>query len=130
MANETVYTPSNDKAYLLPRNPGSVFVCWTWSRSRAEAFGARIYEPEILVRLSDVEDKASVVESTVKWDSGRLYMKPPAEGRTYAAAVYAFKKDGSQEKLLESNAAAAPVSAPRRGFPAGCSSSEFVRKDP
>ena len=129
MANETVSTQSNDKAYLLPKNPAAVFICWTWSRSRVEAFEAREYEPEILIRLSVVEDKALAAEAMVQWDSGKLYLKPPVEGRTYAAAVYARKKDGSQEKLMESNAAATPISAPRQSFSAGYSSAEFFRKD-
>ena len=130
MANEKVFISSNDKVYLLPRNPAAVFVCWTWSRSRAEAFVDQWYEPEILIRLCDTGDKTLAAESAAKWDSGKLYMKPPVEGRTYAVAVYARKKDGSQEKLMESNASATPVSAPRQGLSAGYSSAEFFRRDP
>ena len=129
MTNETAFIPSNDKAYLLPKNPSAFFICWTWSRARAEAFTAQEYEPEILVRLSAIDDKALLAESAADWRAGKIYMKPPAEGRTYTAAVYARKKDGSQEKLLESNAAAAPVSAPRQALSAGYSSAEFFRKD-
>ena len=129
MSDETAFTPSNEKVYLLPRNPSTVFVCWTWSRSRAEAFEARVYEPEILIRLSSVEDKTQTAEVSVQWNAGKFYMKPPVEGRTYTAAVYARKKDGSHEKLLESNAAVMPVSAPRQALSAGYSSFEFFRKD-
>lgn len=128
MANETAFPASNDKVYLLPRNPSSVFVCWTWSRSRAAAFEAMAYEPEIIVRLSAVDDMALTAEVSARWNAGKLYMKPPAEGRTYTAAVYAGKKDGSREKLMESNAAATPVSAPRQALSAGYSSSEFFRR--
>lgn len=129
MPNETAVITSNDKAYLLPRNPALVFVCWTWSRFRAEAFSSRVYEPEIIVRLSAVDDKTLAAEATAQWNAGKLYMKPPAEGRTYTVSVYACKKEGSQEKLLESNPAATPVSAPGQVLSAGYSSSEFFRKD-
>ena len=129
MANETAFTPSNDKTYLLPKNPAAVFVCWTWSRSREEAFKAREYEPGIIVRLSAVDDKVLTAEVSAQWNAGKLYMKPPVEGRTYTVAVYAQKKDGSQEKMLESNAAATPVSVPRQTLSSGYSSSEFFRKD-
>lgn len=129
MNNETEFAQSNDKVYLLPKNPSEVFICWTWSRARAEAFTAQAFEPELLVRLSAADDKALFSESAADWRAGMLYMNPPAEGRTYTASVYARKKDGSLEKLLESNAAATPVSAPRQALSAGYSSSEFFRKD-
>lgn len=129
MADETALTPSNDKVYLLPKNPAAAFVCWTWSRSSAEAFESLVYEPEIIIRLSAADDKTLTAEASARWNAGKLYIKPPAEGRTYTAAVYARKKDGSQEKLLESNAAATPVSAPRQALSSGYSSSEFFRKD-
>ena len=129
MSNETNFILSTDKAYLLPRNPSAFFICWTWSRSRAEAFEAREYEPEILVRLSACEDKAVSGETSVRWDSGKLYMKPTAEGRAYSVSVYGRRKDGRQEKLLESNAVAAPVSAPAPGTSSGYSSAEFFRKN-
>ncbi len=129
MTNETAFIPSNDKAYLLPKNPAEVFICWTWSSARAEAFTAQLFEPQILVRLTAVDDKALLSEAAADWRAGKLYMKPPAEGRTYTAAVYARNRDGSQEKLLESNAAATPVSAPRQALSAGYSSAEFFRKD-
>ena len=128
MTNEISFISSNDKVYLLPKNPAAVFVCWTWSRSRAETF-EQAYEPEIIVRLSAVDDKALTAEAAVRWNAGKLYIKPPAEGRVYTAAVYAVKKDGSTEKLLESNAVAVPVSAPRCGLSSGYSSTEFFRKD-
>ena len=128
MVNETSFTPSNDKLYLLPKNPAAVFVCWTWNRSRAEAF-EQVYEQEIIVRLSAVDDKALTTEVPARWNAGKLYIKPPAEGRIYIATLYARKKDGSQEKLLESNAVTTPVSAPRQGLTAGYSSFEFFRKD-
>jgi len=130
MANETAFTPSNDKLYLLPKNPAAVFICWTWSRGSEETFEIHGYEPEIIVRLSAVDDKALTSEVSVQWNSGKIYMKPPVEGRTYTAAIYARKKDGAQEKILESNPTATPVSAPRQILSAGYSSSEFFRKDP
>ncbi|MEI7482296.1 MAG: DUF4912 domain-containing protein [Elusimicrobiota bacterium] len=130
MANETAFTPSSDKIYLLPKNPAAVFVCWTWSRAIEETFEIGGYEPEIIVRLCAVDDKALTSEVSTQWNAGKLYMKPPVEGRTYTAAVYVRKKDGAQEKILESNAAATPVSAPRQVLSAGYSSSEFFRKDP
>ncbi|MFA6434322.1 MAG: DUF4912 domain-containing protein [Elusimicrobiales bacterium] len=130
MTNPTALAASNDKVYLLPRNPAAAFVCWTWSRSRSDAFEAGVYEREILVRLFVVDDKALAVEAAAAWDAGKLYLKPPVEGRTYTAAVFARKNDGSQEKLMESNAAAVPVSAPRQDLSAGYSSAEFFRKEP
>ncbi len=130
MANETLFTPSSDRVYLLPKNPAAVFVCWTWSRSMEETFEARTYEPEIIVKISAVDDKALTSEVSAQWNAGKLYMKPPVEGRTYTAAVYVRKKDGTQEKILESNVAATPISAPRQILSAGYSSSEFFRKDP
>lgn len=123
-------TPSNDKAYLLVRNPSSVFICWTWGRARAEAFAAQGYAPEIIVRLAAAGDKANTVEQAAQWNAGKLYMKPPAEGHTYTAAIYARNKDGAQEKLLESNAALTPVSVARSGLSAGYASAEFFRRSP
>ena len=123
-------SPSNDKVYLLVRNPASVFVCWTWSRARVEAFESQCYAPEVIVRLAAAEDKALVAEQAVPWNVGKLYMKPPAEGRTYTIAIYARNKDGAQEKLLESNAALTPVSASRPGLSAGYASAEFFRRSP
>ena len=95
-----------------------------------ETFEARTYEPEIIVKISAVDDKALTSEVSAQWNAGKLYMKPPVEGRTYTAAVYVRKKDGTQEKILESNVAATPISAPRQILSAGYSSSEFFRKDP
>ncbi len=124
------FTPSNDKAYLLVRNPSSVFICWTWGRARAEAFEAQGYAPEIIVRLAAAGDKANTVKQAAQWNAGKLYMKPPAEGQTYTAAIYARNKDGAEEKLLESNAALTPVSAARSGLSAGYASAEFFRGSP
>lgn len=124
------FSLSNDKVYLLVRNPSSVFICWTWGRARAEAFESAGYAPEITVRLAAAGDKANTVEQTAQWNAGRLYMKPPAEGQTYTAAIYARTKDGAQEKLMESNAALTPVSAVRSGLSAGYASAEFFRRSP
>ena len=121
---------SNDKAYLLVCNPASVFICWTWSRARTEAFEAQGYAPEITVRLSAAGDKANAVEQAAQWNAGKLYMKPPAEGQTYTAAIFARNKDGAEEKLLESNAALTPVSCARSGLSAGYASAEFFRRSP
>jgi hypothetical protein len=129
MTDKTAFVPSNDKVYLLPKNPLAVFICWTWSRSRAEAFQTQAYNPEIIIRLFAADDKALMVEAAARWNAGKIYMKPPVEGRTYTAAVCARKKGGSQEKMLESNAVATPVSAPRQALSAGYSSSEFLRRE-
>ncbi|OGS08093.1 MAG: hypothetical protein A2270_03360 [Elusimicrobia bacterium RIFOXYA12_FULL_51_18] len=126
----TDFSLSNDKVYLLVRNPSSVFICWTWSRARAEVFEALGYEPEILVRLSAAGDKIPAVEQAVPWNSGKLYMAPPVEGKTYTAAIYARNKEGVQEKLLESNSALTPVSSQRPGLSAGYASAEFFRRSP
>jgi len=126
----TDFSLSNDKVYLLVRNPSSVFICWTWSRARAEVFEAPGCDPQIVVRLSAAGDKVPVVEQAVPWNAGKLYMTPPEEGRTYTAAIYARNKDGVQEKLLESNAALTPVSSPRPGLSAGYASAEFFRRSP
>jgi len=119
----------NDKAYLLVRNPSAVFVCWTWSRSRAEAFETGAYEPDVIVRISVSEDKALDAELPAAWNAGKLYIKPPAEGRVYTAFVYAVRKDGSREKLMESNPMLTPVSAAGSGLQAGYASDEFLHKD-
>ena len=81
MANETAFTPSSDKIYLLPKNPAAVFVCWTWSRASEETFETGGYGPEIIVRLCAVDDKALTSEVSTQWNAGKLYMKPPVEGR-------------------------------------------------
>jgi hypothetical protein len=128
MENEIIH--SRDRAYLLVRNPTSVLVCWTWSRAVAEAFGSRVYEPEVIIRLAAAEDKALVVECPAPWAAGKLYIRPPAEGRVYSAGIYALKKDGSREKLSESNSALTPVSSSRHGLAAGYASAEFFRKGP
>ncbi len=118
----------NDRAYLLVRNPSSVFICWTWSAAVCGAFETGVYEPEIIVRLAAVEDKSLAVECSALWSAGKLYIRPPAEGRVYSAFVYARKKDGSKEKLLESNAALTPVSSAMSGLSAGYASAEFFRQ--
>jgi hypothetical protein len=120
----------NDKAYLLVRNPFAVFVCWTWSVVRAEAFASGAYEPEVTVRLAASDDMALFVECSAPWNAGKLYIKPPAGGRVYTASVYARRKDGPREKLLESNAALTPLSSPGSGLSAGYASAEFFRKEP
>ena len=119
----------NDRAYLLVRNPSSAFVCWTWSGSSAQAFNSMDYEPDVLVRLSAAEDKNQVVEHSVRWDTGGIYLRLPAEGRTYSASVYVRKKDGHKEKLLESNAALAPVSLEMSGLSSGYASPEFLGRN-
>jgi hypothetical protein len=131
MTNEASnFTPANEKAYLLAKNPSSIFLCWTWNRARTEVFEAGGYESEITVRLFPNGDKAAAAEFAVQWNSGKLYIKLPTEGGTYAAVIYARRKDGVQEKLLESNAASAPVSAQRGRLSSGYSSAEFFRREP
>jgi hypothetical protein len=118
----------NDRVYLLVRNPSSVLVCWTWSGSAAGAFESGVYEPEIIVRLAAAEDKNLMVECSARWNAGKLYIRPPAEGRVYAASVYALKKGGAKDKLMESNAALTPVSSAMSGLSAGYASAEFFRQ--
>lgn len=130
MVNETELISSADRVYLLPRSPSAFFVSWSWSLSTNEAFRAGSYGPEIFVRLSASDDKGLFAEAGVCWDSGKLYIKPPAEGRTFSVSVYGLKQDGSREIIMESNSVAAPVSAPRNGPSYGYSSAEFFRKDP
>src|SRR3989339_1527393 len=105
MADELNSQPPSDKAWLLVKSPSSAFVCWTWNRAKAEAFESGVYEPGVLVRLSSSGERSLTAEAGAAWDSGKAYLQPPAEGAQCAAAVYARKKDGSLEKLLESNAA-------------------------
>ncbi|MBU2574392.1 MAG: DUF4912 domain-containing protein [Elusimicrobia bacterium] len=128
MTDELNLPPSSDKAWLLVKSPAAVFVCWTLGRAKTEAFKTASYAPNVLVRLVSCEDKTLAVEAEVRWDAGKIYLKPPAEGRICSAAVYARKKDGGQEKLLESNAVAAPVSSPLGGVSSGYSSAEFFRR--
>jgi hypothetical protein len=128
MTDSTELLRLNDRAYLLVRNPSSVLVCWTWSGSAAGSFESGVYEPEIIVRLAAAEDKNLAVEYSAPWNAGKLYIRPPAEGRVYAALVYARKKDGAREKLLESNAALTPVSSAMSGLSAGYASAEFFRQ--
>ena len=128
MTDSTEQIRLNDRAYLLVRNPSSVLICWTWSASAAQAFRSAAYEPEVVIRLAAADDRNLAVEHRVRWDAGRLYLRPPAEGRVYSALVYAGKKDGTREKLLESNQALMPVSSTMSGLSAGYASSEFFQK--
>ncbi|MBI4802106.1 MAG: DUF4912 domain-containing protein [Elusimicrobia bacterium] len=128
MTDELNLPPSSDKAWLLVKSPAAVFVCWTWNRAKTEAFETASYEPEVLVKLVSCEDKTPAAEAEVRWDAGKVYLKPPAEGGTCSAAVYARKKDGGREKLLESNTVTLPVSGPRGGVSSGYASAEFIRR--
>ena len=129
MTCSTEHLRCSDKAYLLVRNPSSVFVCWTWSEASARVLGSADYEPDVMVRLSSVDNKDLAVESLGRWDSGGIYLRPPAEGKTYAASVYARKKGGQMEKLLESNAALTPVSLAASGVSSGCVASGSFGRD-
>lgn len=128
MADELTLTPFSDRAWLLVKSPASAFVCWTWNRAKAEAFGAGAYEAGVLVRLSSCGNKALTAEAEARWNAGGAYLKPPAEGAVCSAAVYARRKDGALEKLLETNSAAVPVSGPRGGVSSGYASAEFIRR--
>ena len=121
---------NSDRAYLLVRNPSSVFVCWTWSRARAEAFTAGVYDGEILIKLSAEDDNSPASEYPASWAAGKLYLKPPAGGRICTASVFARKKDGSREKLMDSNSALVPGPAAAPGLESGYASAEFFRKEP
>lgn len=128
MAEELNLSYSGDRAWLLVKSPSAAFVCWTWNRAKAEAFGAGAYEAGVLVKLSSCGDKSLTAEAEARWDAGGAYLKPPAEGAVCSAAVYARKKDGALEKLLESNTAAVPVSGTRGGVCSGYASAEFIRR--
>lgn len=128
MTEEINLNPSSDRAWLLVKSPSAAFVCWTWNRAKTEAFGAGEYAAGVLVKLSSSGDKSLTAEAEAGWDAGGVYLKPPAEGAVCSAAVYARKKDGALEKLLESNSAAVPVSGPRGAVSSGYASAEFIRR--
>ncbi|MHB0995495.1 MAG: DUF4912 domain-containing protein [Elusimicrobiales bacterium] len=102
--------PPEDRLVLLPKNPGSCFVCWQLSSGRAEAFSSGAFAPEVELRLVCVDDASQAVSLKADWRAGRSYMTVPAQGRTYQASLHALR-NGSWEKLLESNQAAAPGAA-------------------
>jgi len=127
MTENTGRIRTNDRAYLLIRNPFSVFVCWTWSPASAEAFRSGTYAGEVLVRLAVSDERNISAEASAPWDSSGLFMKPPAEGRPCTAFVYVSRKDGSREKLLESPPALTPVASAVSGLSSGYASPEFLQ---
>ncbi|OGR44107.1 MAG: hypothetical protein A2X35_12985 [Elusimicrobia bacterium GWA2_61_42] len=95
---------------LLPKNPGTFFVFWQFSSSRAEAFRSGAFDPGIELRLACVEDGSQLHSLRTDWQTGRVYLPAAAQGRTCQAALYGLR-GGAWEKLLESNQAAAPAAA-------------------
>ncbi|OGS12497.1 MAG: hypothetical protein A2285_07515 [Elusimicrobia bacterium RIFOXYA12_FULL_57_11] len=102
--------PAEDRLVLLPKNPGAFFVLWRFCASRVAAFRAAALAGEIELRLFSVDDKAQVSCLKAAWGAGKAYLTVPAQGGMYAVALYALR-GGEWEKLLESNAAAAPSAA-------------------
>ena len=116
-----------DRLVMLARNPASVFVFWQFCAHKAGSFRQGAYGPEIRVRLFYSEDKTPAGEAAFAWDALKAYLKPPLEGRTYFAALYAAKPGGAYEKLLESNSITLPVSSPLSAD-STYSSAEFMKK--
>jgi len=116
-----------DRLLMLARNPSSVFVFWQFCPNKAESFRRGVYGPEIRLRLFYSDDKTPAGEAVFSWDAFKAYLKPPIEGKSYFAALYAAKPGGACEKLLESNSMVLPVSSP---LSAGSTyaSAEFMKK--
>jgi len=102
--------PPEDRLVLLPKNPGTFFVFWQFSASRAESFRTASFSPEIELRLYYSDDKTPASSHKAQWQAGRAYLPVPERGGNCEAALYALR-NGAWEKLLESNQAAAPVTA-------------------
>ncbi len=102
--------PAEDRLVLLPKNPGVLFLFWQFSHSRAEAFRSGAFSPEVELRLVCAEDGASASAHRAAWQTGRLYLPVPAQGRNCQVSLYA-QRAGAWEKLLESNQATAPCAA-------------------
>lgn len=118
--------PAEDRLVLLPKNPGTFFVFWQFSESRADSFRSQVFAPEIELRLSYSEDKSHASAHKAQWQAGRAYLPVPERGGTCEAALYALRA-GVWEKLLESNAAAAPAVAGPDSERA-CASMEFLKR--
>lgn len=99
-----------DRLVLLPKNPGTFFIFWQFSGSRADAFRAAAFGPEIELRLSYADDRTAAASHRAQWQAGRAYLPVPERGGTCEAALYALRS-GAWEKLLESNQASAPAAA-------------------
>lgn len=99
-----------DRLVLLPKNPGTFFVFWQFSESRAEAFRTASFSPEIELRLCYADDKTQASPHRAQWQAGRAYLPVPERGGNCEAALYGLR-NGAWEKLLESNQAAAPAAA-------------------
>jgi hypothetical protein len=118
--------PAEDRLVLLPKNPGVFFVFWQFSESRADAFRSQAFAPEIELRLSYTEDKSHASTHKAQWQAGRAYLAVPERGGNCEAALYGLRA-GAWEKLLESNAAAAPAAAGADSERA-CASMEFYKR--
>ena len=102
--------PPEDRLVLLPKNPGTFFVFWQFSESRAESFRTASFSPEVELRLSYADDKTPASSHKAQWQAGRAYLPVPERGGNCEAALYALRS-GVWERLLESNQAAAPAAA-------------------
>jgi hypothetical protein len=102
--------PAEDRLVLLPKNPGVFFIFWQFSAGRAEAFRSAAFAAEVELRLACADDSSAGSVLKVSWQAGRCYAPVTAQGKTYEAALYAFR-NGAWERLLESNQAAAPAAA-------------------
>lgn len=106
--------PPEDRLVLLPKNPGTFFVFWSFSGNRADLFRLASFAPEIELRLCYAEDKAPASSHKAQWQTGRAYLPVPERGGNCSAALYALR-NGAWEKLLDSNQAAAPAAAGAAG---------------
>jgi hypothetical protein len=110
MPELSIPLPPEDKLVLLPKNPGSLFVFWSFSSSRGDQFRAASLGAEVELRLFRADDKTQVSSSKAGWEKGGAYLAAPAHGGTYAAALYVLR-GGEWERVLESNQAASPAAA-------------------
>ncbi|MBI4350933.1 MAG: DUF4912 domain-containing protein [Elusimicrobia bacterium] len=118
--------PPEDRLVLLPKNPGTFFVFWRFSESRADLFRLASFSPEIELRLSCADDRTPASSHRAQWQAGRAYLPVPERGGNCSAALYALR-NGAWERLLDSNQAAAPAAAGAAGDRA-YASLEFHKK--
>lgn len=118
--------PAEDRLVLLPKNPGSFFIFWQFSDGRSDSFRSAAFAPEVEIRFSYSDDKSPASTHKAQWQAGRAYIPVPERGGTCEASLYALR-DGSWERLLESNQASAPWAA---GMPdeRAYASMEFMKR--
>lgn len=110
MPELTIPLPTEDKLVLLPKNPDSLFVFWSFSASRAEMFQTSSAGSEIEVRLFRADDNSQVSVAKAQWDKFGAYLPAQRNGGLYSAALYVLR-GGEWERVLESNQTAAPAAA-------------------